>query len=29
VLTCVQDSAVFGEIGDGDGTRGATVGIKR
>lgn len=29
VLTCIQDSAAFGEIGDGAGTRGATVSIKR
>ena len=29
VLTVVQDSAVLGETGDGDGTRGAAVSIKR
>jgi hypothetical protein len=29
VLTCVQDSAAFGETGTGDGTRGADVTIKR
>jgi hypothetical protein len=29
VLTAVQDSPAFGEIGDGDGTRGADVSIKR
>ena len=28
VLTAVQDSAAFGEIGLGDGTRGATVTLK-
>lgn len=28
VLTCVQDSAAFGEIGLGDGTRAADVSIK-
>ena len=28
VLTAIQDSAAFGEIGRGDGTRGATVTIK-
>jgi len=28
VLTCVQDSAAFGEIGLGDGTRGAFVSIR-
>ena len=29
VLSCVQDSPAFGEVGDGNGTRGATVSIKR
>jgi len=29
VLTLVQDSAEFGETGDGNGTRGADVSIKR
>ena len=29
VLTSVQDSPAFGETGDGNGTRGATVDIKR
>jgi hypothetical protein len=29
VLTCVQDSAAFGETGDGNGTRGADVSLKR
>jgi hypothetical protein len=29
VLTCIQDSAAFGETGDGNGTRGAAVSIKR
>ncbi len=29
VLTCVQDSAAFGETGDGNDTRGAGVSIKR
>ncbi len=29
VLTCIQDSAAFGETGDGNGTRGAEVTIKR
>lgn len=29
VLTAVQDSPAFGEIGDGKGTRGAEVSIKR
>jgi hypothetical protein len=29
VLSCVQDCAAFGETGDGNGTRGATVSIKR
>lgn len=29
VLTLVQDCAAFGEIGDGKGTRGADVSIKR
>ena len=29
VLTCVQDSAALGEAGDGKGTRGADVSIKR
>jgi hypothetical protein len=29
VLTCVQDSAAFGGAGDGNGTQGATVCIKR
>lgn len=28
VLTCVQDSPVLGETGDGNGTRGADVSIK-
>jgi hypothetical protein len=29
VLTCIQDSAAFGEAGDGNGTRGAAVSIER
>jgi hypothetical protein len=29
VLTTVQESAAFGEIGDGNGTRAADVSIKR
>jgi hypothetical protein len=29
VLTAVQDSAAFGETGDGKGTRGAEVSIRR
>jgi hypothetical protein len=29
VLTQIQESAAFGEIGDGNGTRGADVTIKR
>lgn len=29
VLGCVQESAAFGEIGDGYGTRGAEVSIRR
>lgn len=29
VLTAIQDSAAFGEVGDGKGTRGADVSIKR
>lgn len=29
VLTRIQDSAAFGESGDGNGTRGAEVTIKR
>jgi hypothetical protein len=29
VLTCVQESAAFCEIGDSEGTRGADVSIKR
>ena len=28
VLTAIQDSPAFGEIGDGDGTRSADVSIK-
>lgn len=28
VLGCVQESAAFGEVGDGRGTRGADVSLK-